>query len=31
MAIDTVTNESILDQYGGVRINSLDLHYIILR
>ena len=24
MAIDTVTNESILDQYGGVRINSLD-------
>ena len=24
MVIDTVTNESILDQYGGVRINSLD-------
>ena len=24
MTIDTVTNESILDQYGGVRINSLD-------
>ena len=24
MVIDTVTNESTLDQYGGVRINSLD-------
>ena len=24
MAIDTVTNESIVDQYGGVRSNSLD-------
>ena len=24
MTIDTVTNESILDQYGGVRNNSLD-------
>ena len=29
MVIDTVTNESILYQYGGVRINSLD--HIILR